>query len=82
MAATLALWSGTQRRQLALYAPCPAPALQETKRLMRGDFAREWAAFAETEADYAWSLLSSPGVVAQLGAVLERLSGGKPKSKL
>lgn len=43
---------------------------------MRGDFAREWAAFAETEADYAWNLLSSPGVVAQLGAVRERLSGG------
>lgn len=49
---------------------------------MRGDFAREWAAYAETEVDYAWELLVSPGVVAQLGAVLERLSGGKPKSKL
>lgn len=56
--------------------------MQETKRLMRGDFAREWAAYAETEVDYAWELLVSPGVVAQLGAVLERLSGGKPKSKL
>lgn len=60
----------------------PDASRAETKRLMRGDFAREWAAYAEAEVDYAWELLVSPGVVAQLGAVLERLSGGKPKSKL
>lgn len=63
---------------------CPAPPYsraQATKRNLRGDYAAEWAAFAEPEAEGAWQMLSSPDVTAALGAVLERLSGGK-KSRL
>lgn len=48
-----------------------------TKLLLRGDYAKEWVAYADTEVDYAWQMLSSPPVMKQLGAVLERLSGGK-----
>jgi hypothetical protein len=55
--------------------------VQETKRKLRGDFAREWGAQLEEEAAWAWDLLSSPAVVAQLGGVLQRLSGKRP-SKL
>ncbi|PSC74629.1 enoyl hydratase isomerase [Micractinium conductrix] len=51
----------------------------ETKRLQRGEFATEWEAYAHTEADYAWDLLSSPAVVKQLGGVLARLGGGGAK---
>lgn len=58
----------------------PLPSLQqETKRLQRGEFATEWEAYAHTEADYAWDLLSSPAVVKQLGGVLARLGGGGAK---
>ncbi len=53
--------------------------LQETKRLLRGDFAEQWAAYAETEVAGAWKLLSSPSVMKQLGGVLERLGGGAQK---
>lgn len=63
----------------------PAPALlpsapQETKLNLRGDYAQQWAAYAEPEAEGAWEMLCSPAVVGQLGAVLERLSGGKKKA--
>jgi hypothetical protein len=53
--------------------------VQETKRLLRGDYAEQWAAYAEAEVDGAWKLLTSPPVVKQLGGVLERLSGGAKK---
>ena len=59
-----------------LRAPsCPLLS-QETKRLLRQEFADEWAAFAHGEADYAWNMLSSPAVVKQLGAVMRRLQQG------
>ena len=66
------------------------PFLQETKRLLREDFAKEWVAFLPGEAEYAWAMLASPPVVKQLGAVLAALSGGgkkaagakQPRSKL
>ncbi|KAI3425765.1 hypothetical protein D9Q98_007740 [Chlorella vulgaris] len=51
----------------------------DTKSKLRGDFAAEWARYAETEVDGAWELLSSGPVKAQLAGVLERLSGGKKK---
>lgn len=53
--------------------------MQETKRLLRGDFAKEWVAFLPGEAEYAWALLASPPVVEQLGRVLAALSGGGAK---
>ena len=56
--------------------------VQETKRLLRGDFAREWADYCEEEAGIAWRMLASPEVVGQLGSVLERLSARKQQSKL
>ena len=65
----------------AAYLPAAACALQETKRLLREDFAQEWLAYAGPEAAYAWALLNSPPVVEQLGAVLERLSGKKPPAQ-
>ncbi|EFN55461.1 hypothetical protein CHLNCDRAFT_133803 [Chlorella variabilis] len=52
----------------------------ETKLNLRGDYAQQWAAYAEPEAEGAWEMLCSPAVVGQLGAVLERLSGGKKKA--
>ena len=62
---------------------------QETKRLLREEFAQEWAAFAVGEADYAWDMLSSPQVVELLGGVMRRLAGKRgggggsaPQSKL
>lgn len=54
-----------------------ANAPQATKLNLRADFAQEWAAFAEPEAQGAWQMLSSPAVVEALGAVLQRLSGGR-----
>ena len=62
----------------ASHAPSLCVLLQETKRLLRGDFVDEWVAYSDPEADGAWQLLSSGPVVKQLGAVLERLSGKKP----
>ncbi len=60
----------------------PLDLPQETKKLLRADFAREWVAYATPEAEGAWALLSSPPVVATLGAVLQRLSsGGKKKAQ-
>jgi hypothetical protein len=55
--------------------------VQETKRLLREEFSREWVAFAGPEADYAWDLLSSPAVVKGLHGMMQRLSK-KPASKL
>lgn len=55
-------------------------SVQDTKSKLRGDFAAEWARYAETEVDGAWELLSSGPVKAQLAGVLERLSGGKKKA--
>lgn len=69
----MATAEGAMRRMLV----APDFSRAETKRLMRGDFARDWAAFAGGEAEYAWAMLSSEPVVKQLGAVLERLSGGR-----
>lgn len=54
----------------------PDGGRQATKLNLRADFAQEWAAFAEPEAQGAWQMLSSPAVVEALGAVLQRLSGG------
>jgi Delta3-Delta2-enoyl-CoA isomerase len=56
-------------------------ALQETKRLLREDFAKEWQEYAAPEAESAWGMLSSPAVVAALGGVLRRLAGGKQKAE-
>lgn len=53
----------------------------ETKRAVRGEFAAEWAAYAEEEAAKSWELLSSEAVSAQLGRVLARL-GRKRKARL
>lgn len=57
-------------------------ALQETKRLLRGEFSEAWIAYATPEADQAWGMLSSPATVAQLGAVMKRLAGKKVASKM
>ena len=67
----------------ATRAPQPPThrGVQETKRLLRQEFADEWAAFASGEADYAWDLLSSPPVVKRLGAVMQRLQGNKAGGK-
>ena len=51
--------------------------MQETKRLLRGEFSAAWVEYAGPEAEYAWRLLSSPQTVAQLGAVLDRLAAKK-----
>lgn len=51
-----------------------------TKRQLREDYSAAWAAFCVDEADGAWEQLAAPAVVAQLGAVMERL--GSRKSRL
>lgn len=56
----------------------PAASRATTKRQMRGELARQWAAFCEGEAEQAWGMLSHPQTVDALGKVLSRLS--KPKS--
>lgn len=58
-------------------AATPVAWPQATKLNLRGDYAREWEAYMVGEVDGAWELLVSPAVTATLGAVLERLSGGK-----
>lgn len=60
-----------------LALPHAAPHVQATKANLRAEFAEEWAAFAAPEAEGAWQMLSSPAVVEALGAVLQRLSGGR-----
>lgn len=57
----------------------PDGSRSETKRLLRGQFCREWEAYMEEEAEYAWKLLNSPPVVARLEAVLKTLGGGGNK---
>ena len=61
----------------ALALPDGARAIMKTRE--RGDFAREWAAFAPGEADGAWKVLSSPSTVAALKEVMERLAAKKSK---
>jgi Delta3-Delta2-enoyl-CoA isomerase len=55
----------------------------ETKRLLREELANQWREYIPGEASSAWALLESPLVVAQLKAVMERLSGkNKGKSRM
>lgn len=53
--------------------------MQETKRLLRGEFSEQWQGFLSSEAAYAWKMLCHPQTVAKLGAVMERLSSSKGK---
>ena len=63
--------------QLGALLAAPDASRSETKRLLRGEYAAAWVAYAcGEEADYAWDLLASPPVVAQLAAVRERLAAG------
>ena len=55
----------------------PEHSRAETKRLLRGGFAREWERLADAEAGPMWERFSTPEVVAHLGAVLQRLSRNK-----
>jgi hypothetical protein len=55
--------------------------LQLTKLLMRGELAEEWKAYLIPESESAWKQLNSPGTVAKLKGVMDRLSG-KKQSKL
>jgi hypothetical protein len=48
---------------------------QETKKLLRGDFASSWRAYIDGEAEYAWRMLNRPETVAKLKAVMDRLGG-------
>ena len=52
----------------------PLSARQQTKKQLRGAYAKEWAEFCHKEAEVSWQVLSSPSVVNALGQVLERLS--------
>ena len=74
---------GARRRipSLPAHAAAAAPprCAQETKRLLREEFCKEWVTYADPEAAYAWDMLASPAVTQQLGAVLQRLSGGGKK---
>lgn len=45
--------------------------------LLREAFSREWEAYPEQEAAEAWKHLEAPATTRVLGAVLDRLSGGK-----
>ncbi|KAL4526216.1 hypothetical protein Ndes2437B_g07471 [Nannochloris sp. 'desiccata'] len=63
-----------------LKAPDAGRAL--TKFLMRGELAEDWKAYLIPESESAWKQLSSPGTVAKLKGVMDRLSGKKATSKL
>ena len=65
------------QRRLAL----PDTGRVATKAQMRGALAREWESAADAEADSGWAMLSDEKVVATLGRVLQRLSGGKGQGK-
>lgn len=83
---------GLPQPQRLPHAPCPQAVAEaallrmlavpehsraETKRLLRGGFARQWEALAEEEAGPMWDRFSTPEVVAHLGALLQRLSRNK-----
>lgn len=61
---------------------CSLFCLQLTKFLMRGELAEDWKAYLIPESESAWKQLSSPGTVAKLKGVMDRLSGKKATSKL
>ncbi|GAB4823529.1 hypothetical protein N2152v2_010575 [Parachlorella kessleri] len=50
-----------------------------TKKLLREDFARDWAAYWDNEAEWGWKVLSEESTAKKLGGVLQRLSGKKAK---
>jgi hypothetical protein len=49
---------------------------------MRGELAEDWKAYLIPEAESAWKQLSSPGTVAKLKGVMDRLAGNKKAAKL
>lgn len=59
----------------------PDAGRAETKRLLRGDFASAWRKYLDSEAEYAWNMLSSKEIVAYLRNVLDRLAGKKSQTR-
>lgn len=69
--------------EVARWLKSPDSGRIETKELLRGPLAERWLKGGEKEAAHVWRTVSSPGAVATLGKVLDKLSGGKkPMSKL
>lgn len=61
----------------------PDVGRQLTKRQLHDKFSRAWEAQAAEEAKFGWQMLLGDATVSALGAVLQRLQGGrKPKSNL
>lgn len=59
----------------------PPKGFQETKLMLRGDFAQRWAKGVEAESEEVWNAVSDPRSVASLDMVLKRLHGA-PKAKM
>ena len=64
---------------LERFTKVPSGARATTKDTIRSRFSAEWLAYGEEEAREGWKMLNEPHIVAALGGVLLRLSGGKAK---
>lgn len=74
---------GAAEARAAALAKLPNAARAATKLSLRQDFCAAWEQYySGDEPEWGWRMLAQPATVAQLGAVLKRLGGGKAAPKL